>query len=149
MSNRKRQSVGFVRFSTRRVRSDAGKARNTTAAGCTPSVCLCVARSLGTGPTHHIPHNKALGCNCQRHASKPTTCTSCPNCRIQADQILALKAQVEAHENERQSWKAFKTWWLDSLTKKEKKRGRNTNLGAANHLPLLQRRSLLLVKREM
>lgn len=74
------------------------------------------------------PTTRLLDATGQRHASKPTACTSCPNCRIQADQVLALKAQVEAHEKERQSWKAFKTWWLDSLTKKEKKRGRDIRL---------------------
>ncbi|GAC94007.1 hypothetical protein PHSY_001576 [Pseudozyma hubeiensis SY62] len=53
----------------------------------------------------------------------------CPSCQELQSQLTTLLAQAEQHQAEREAWKAFKNWWLDSLAKRERRSRREKNEG--------------------
>ncbi|SPO23601.1 uncharacterized protein UTRI_03873_B [Ustilago trichophora] len=52
----------------------------------------------------------------------------CAKCLEHQAKIRALQAQAREHEKERQAWKAFKSWWLASLSKRERGQRRRKHL---------------------
>ncbi|KAJ9479295.1 SAE2 domain-containing protein [Pseudozyma hubeiensis] len=55
----------------------------------------------------------------------------CSSCQELQSQLAALRAQSEKHQAEREAWKAFKNWWLDSLAKRERRSQRKKNEGSS------------------
>ncbi|CDU26463.1 uncharacterized protein SPSC_06657 [Sporisorium scitamineum] len=66
-------------------------------------------------PSSHIPHPPP---------PTTTTTTTCSQCTTLQRELSTLRAQVVQHENEKATWKTFKSWWLDSLAKREQRRRR-------------------------
>ncbi|KAF6767518.1 DNA repair protein Sae2/CtIP [Kalmanozyma brasiliensis GHG001] len=47
---------------------------------------------------------------------------SCASCSQLQSQLDTLRAQAKDHEREREAWRAFKSWWLASLERRERRR---------------------------
>ncbi|TKY89316.1 hypothetical protein EX895_001847 [Sporisorium graminicola] len=56
-------------------------------------------------------------------AQPPSQCCEC-SAALQTE-LTSLRTQVARHARERDAWKAFKAWWLDSLAKRERRRSRH------------------------
>ncbi|SPO24604.1 uncharacterized protein UTRI_03873 [Ustilago trichophora] len=52
----------------------------------------------------------------------------CTKCLEHQAKMIALQAQAREHEKEREAWKAFKSWWLASLSKRERGHRRRKQL---------------------
>lgn len=53
---------------------------------------------------------------------------TCTKCLEHQAKVTALQAQAREHEKEREAWKAFKSWWLASLSKRERGHRRRKQL---------------------
>lgn len=102
------RTLAELRSSTKRIETLVHTVRTTT-----PRSPLMALRAP-VQPTHAsgAPPRLLAQCSC-----------SCSCSELQA-QLAALREQVAQHTRDRQAWKAFKAWWLDSLAKRQRRASR-------------------------
>ncbi|CBQ73216.1 conserved hypothetical protein [Sporisorium reilianum SRZ2] len=74
----------------------------------------------------HLPSRPALtelSAPAQR-APTPAASSPCPKCIAFSSELSSLRVQIAQHQREKDAWRAFKAWWLDSLAKRERRRSR-------------------------
>ncbi|SJX63051.1 uncharacterized protein SRS1_13876 [Sporisorium reilianum f. sp. reilianum] len=74
----------------------------------------------------HLPSRPALtelSAPAQR-APTPAASSPCPKCIAFSSELSSLRVQIAQHQRERDAWRVFKAWWLDSLAKRERRRSR-------------------------
>lgn len=76
-----------------------------------------ILRQLGTSSSSSRNALAEVTAPTQPQAAPTEKCSSCSSLQ---SRIRELEEKAAAHEKEKEAWKAFKSWWLQSLDKRER-----------------------------